>query len=102
MKISIFKIDHHVVSYDRPADAMPRKPFPLDAKNIPPHDRRNVEDPRNRTEFRPGFPDRSVTGHSDSSTTVLAAENQASAIAGLPKSTSKTEEVEVLSIQVLM
>src|ERR1019366_3404388 len=103
MNVSIFKISYNVVTYDRAANAPERKPYTAEQlRNAPAHDRHNADDPRNRTEFRPGFSDRSHLGHTGPVDIVVAAENQISAVAFIQKPSDPNQEINVLSIQELV
>jgi hypothetical protein len=103
MKVSVFKIEYSVVSYDRPANAPPRKPYTAEElKTKGEVDRNDPNDARNRTEFRPGFPDRNQVGQSTPVSIVVAAENQQSAVAFLPKPVDPNSETTVLSIHTIM
>jgi hypothetical protein len=83
MNISVFKINYNMYYYDRPASAAPRTGG-------------------DRVEMRPDFPDRTKLGQSAATEVVVAAENQVSAVAYLPKSTDPNVETNVLGIQTLM
>jgi hypothetical protein len=83
MNISVFKISYNMYYYDRPASAAPRTG-------------------KDRVEMRPDFPDRTKLGQSAATEVVVAAENQVSAVAFLPKSTDPNVETNVLGIQTLM